>query len=160
MRVITFNILWGGIDENGSRIESIEKFINAASPDFVALQEANNFEKDDDKLLEEVSHHIGLEYYALSPGSTLEDEKQYHVASFSRYPFKEKHLFSGHQFQCAGLFTVIGTPLGELAICNVHLNWEEGHSEDKILKELEIILKHVSGYKNQIFSWRSQLTIT
>ena len=48
-------------------------------------------------------------------------------------------------------FTVIGSPLGKLAICNVQLNLEEtGHSEDKRLKELEIILKHVSEYKKQI----------
>ena len=151
MRVMTFNILLGGIDENGSRLGSITKTIKDASPDFVALQEANNFEKDNDKLLKEVSQHIGLRHYALSPGSTLEDGKQYHVASFSRYPFEERHLFSGPQFQCAGLFTAIGSPLGKLAICNVQLNLEEtGHSEDKRLRELEIILKHVSRYKNQI----------
>ena len=149
MRVMTFNILLGGIDENGSRIESITKVINDASPDFVALQEANNFNKDNDKLLKEVSQNIGLQYYALSPGSTLDGE-QFNVASFSRYPFKEKHLFYGPQFQCAGLFTAIGSPLGELSICNVHLNLEKGHSEDKRLKELEVILKHLSGYKNQI----------
>ena len=150
MRVMTFNILLGGVDENGSRIEFIKKTINDASPDFVALQEANHFEKDNDKLLKEVSQHVGLKYYALSPGSRL-DGKQYHVASFSRYPFKETHLFSARQFQCAGLFTVMGSPLGELAICNVQLNLEEtGHSEDKRLGELEIIFKHVSGHKTQI----------
>ena len=107
MRVMTFNILLGGIDENGSRIEFIKRTINDASPDFVALQEANHFEKDSNKLLKEVSQHTGLQYYALSPGSTLEDGKQYHVVSFSRYPFKEKHLFSGLQFQCAGLLQLL-----------------------------------------------------
>ena len=149
MRVMTFNILRGGIDENGSRIESIKKVINDVSPDFVALQEANNFREDDDKLLKEVSQHIGLAYYALSPGSDLAGER-FNVASFSRYPFKEKHLFSGPQFQCAGLFTVIGSPLGELSICNIHLNHEEGDSEDIRLKELGVILEHVSGYENLI----------
>ena len=89
---MTFNILAGGIDEQGSRIEYIQDVIRGVSLDFVALQEANNFEKDNDKLLKEVSQHIGLQYYALSSGSTLEDGEQYHVASFSRYPFKEKHL--------------------------------------------------------------------
>ena len=150
MRVMTFNILWGGIDKNGSRLESITKTINDESPDFVALQEANDFEKCNNKLLNEVSQHLGLQYYALSPGSTLADGGQYHVASFSRYPFEETHLFSGPQFQCAGLFTVIDSPLGKLAICNVHLHSPMGHAEEKRLKELEIILKHVSRYENQI----------
>jgi len=151
---MTFNILEGGIDENGSRIDFIKEVIKEASPDFLALQEAYNFEKDNDQLLKEVSQHTGLQYYALSPGRILEDGKQYHAASFSRYPFKEKYLFSGSQFQNAALFTVIDSSVGELSICNIHLhiplNFEEAGSEDKRLKELEIILGHISRYKNLI----------
>ena len=149
MRVMTFNILRGGIDEYGSRIESIKKVISDASPDFVALQEANNFDYANDKLLKEVSQDIGLQFYALSHGSDLDGE-HFNVASFSRYPFKEKHLFSCPPFQCAGLFTVIDSPLGELAICNIQLGMETGHSEDNRLEEIEVVLKHVAGYENQI----------
>ena len=153
---MTFNILLGGIDEHGSRIDIITEVIKEASPDFLALQEAHNFEKDNDQLLKQVSQHSGLQYYALSPGRTLEDGKQYHVASFSRYPFKEEYLFSGPQFQCAALFTIIDSPLGELSICNILLQYpvknfpEEAGSEDRRLKELEIILGHISRYKNLI----------
>lgn len=156
MKLMTFNILFGGIDENGSRIDLIKEVIKEASPDFLGLQEALNFEKDNDQLLKELSQHTGLQYYALSPGRTLEDGKQYHVASFSRYPIKEEYLFSGPQFQCAALFTVIDSPIGELSICNILMEYpvknfpEEAGSEDKRLRELEIILGHISRYKNLI----------
>lgn len=66
MKLMTFNILNGGIDENGSRLGLIKKVIKDASPDFLALQEATNFEKDNYKLLRQVSRDAGLQYYALS----------------------------------------------------------------------------------------------
>ena len=54
------------------------------------------------------------------------------------------------------LFTTIDSPIGELSICNILLQYpvknfpEEAGSEDRRLKELEIILGHVSRYKNLI----------
>jgi len=150
MKIMTFNILTGGIDEDGSRIDLVKEAIIEASPDFVALQEANDFEKDDSKLLRELSQYIGLQYYALSPGAIYENGKQYHVASLSRYPLKKTYLFSGPSFQCAALFAVIDSPLGELSICNMHLHWGRVHAEEVRLKELEIILRHMSKHKNQI----------
>lgn len=149
MKVMTFNILTGGIDTYESRIEYIKKVISDASPDFVAVQEANNFDNANDTLLKEVSQHIALPYYALSPGSDLEGE-HFNVASFSCYPFKEIHRFSGPLFQCAALLTVIDSSLGELAICNIQLGVETGHAEDDRLREIEAVLKHVAGYENQI----------
>jgi len=147
MKLMTFNILKGGIDEYGSRIDFIKEVIKEASPGFLALQEANNFEKDDNKLLREISQDIGLQYYALSAGSILEDGEQYHTASLSCYPLKKNYPFTGPSFQCAALFSLIDSPLGELAICNIHLNV---NSEDERLKELEIILEYMAVYKNQI----------
>ena len=118
MKLMTINILWGGIDEQGSRIEYIQDVIRGVSPDFLALEEANNFDDDNHKLLKEVSQSSGLYHYALSPGSVYGDGKQYHVGSLSRYPFKNTHKFSGPRFENAALLTLIKSPLGEIAICN------------------------------------------
>jgi len=147
MKIMTFNILTGGTDEEGSRIDFIKEAISEASPDFVALQEANDFQKDNRKLLKEVSQHVGLRYYALSTGS-MRERKRYHLASLSRYPFKKKYIHSQAPFSIeAPISTVIDSPLGELSICNLHL---DAWAENKRLKELEIILRDESQYKNQI----------
>ena len=91
MKIMTFNILMGVIDEDGSRIDFIKEAISEASPDFVALQEANDFEKDNNRLLREVSQHTGLQYHALSPGS-MREGRQCHLATLSRYPFRKKYV--------------------------------------------------------------------
>ena len=147
MKLVTFNILAGGIDKQGSRIEYIKDVIRGVSPDFLALQEANKFDDDNNKLLKEVSQSSGLYHYALSPGSVWRDGERYHVASLSRYPFKRIHKFSGPAFENAALLTLVDSSLGELAICNLQLH---AYSEDKRLKELDIILNYVSKHKNQI----------
>jgi len=147
MKIMSFNILEGGIDEQGSRIEYIREVIKVVSPDFLALQEANRFDEDNNKLLKEISQDIGLPHYALSPGSVQKSGKQYHVVSLSRYPLKNIHMFSGQPFLNGALLTLVDSPLGELAICNLHL---DTYSEDRRLKELDIILKHVSKHTNQI----------
>ena len=147
MKIMTFNILTGGTDEYGSRIDFIKEAISEVSPDFVALQEANDFQKDNRRLLREVSQHIGLRYYTLSTGS-MREGRQYHLASLSRYPFKKKYVHSQAPFSIeAPISTVIDSPLGELSICNLHL---DAWSENKRLKELEIILRDESEYRNQI----------
>ena len=43
--------------------------------------------------------------------------------------------------------TLIDTPLGEVAICNLHLH---STSEDERLKELDAILNHVSEHEHRI----------
>jgi len=151
MKIMTFNIWEGGIDVVGSRTDFIVDVIKEANPDFLALQEANNFDKDSDALLKKISKDIALPYYALSKG-TFRDYgkdygKRYHVAILSRYPLREEYKFSDFSFNCAALSVVIDSPLGELSICNLHLH---AYSEDKRLNELEVILKYQSRYKNHM----------
>lgn len=148
MKIMSFNVLEGGIDEEGSRIEYIKEVIKEVSPDFLALQETNKFDEDNNTLLEEVSGDIGLPHYALSPpGLPHKNGKQYHVVSLSRYPLKNIHMFPDQPFQNGALLTLVDSPLGELAVCNVHL---DAYSEDKRLKELKSILQYVSKHTNQI----------
>ena len=147
MKIMTYNILKGGIDNKGSRIEYIIDVIKKANPDFVAIQEASNFDKNDNELLKRVSNETKLPHYALSQGTLYDDQRRDHVVSLSRYPLREEHLFPGSSFQCAALSVVIDCPLGELSLCNVHLH---AHSEDKRLREAEAVLSYQSKYKKYI----------
>jgi len=147
MKIMTFNIWEGGIDEPGSRIDSIVDVIKEANPDFLALQEANNFDKDSNALLKKISSDIALPYYALSQGALQKSGKRYHVVVLSRYPLREEHRFSDFLFHCAALSVVIDSPLGEISICNLHLH---AFSENIRLNELKVILKYQSQYKNHM----------
>ena len=145
---MTFNILHGGMgEEYGPRSDFIKTVIREASPDFVALQEADDFEKDDSRRLREISEHTGLAYCALSLGTPREWDRQCNVASFSRYPFKKNFEFSGCAISGGALLSVIDSPLGKLAICNFQLG---AHSEDVRLRELAVIRKRISRYEKQI----------
>ena len=148
MKIMTYNILNGGIDDKGSRIEYIINVINKEKPDFLAIQEANNFDKNNNELLKRISDETNLPYYILSPGALCDNKKRYHVVSLSRHPVREEHMFfSDAAVQSAALSVVIDSPLGELSICNVHLN---ARSENERLKEIKSILKFQSKYKNHI----------
>ncbi len=147
MKIMTSNILEGGIDKKGSRIEHIIAVINEVNPDFIALQEANNFDENDNELLKTVSNETNLPHYTLSPGAPNPDRKRYHVASLSRYPLREEHTFPESTFQSAALSVAIDSPLGEISLCNVHLH---ANSEAERLKEIEVIIKYQSKHKNHI----------
>lgn len=147
MKLITYNILRGGIDEYGSRIDSIIEVISEAKPDFVALQEAQDFEKDGRMRLREISNRISLHYCALSPGTPREWDRHSNVASLSRDPAKKRFKFLGCKITGGALLTVIDSPIGELAICNFHL---DAYEEDRRLQEIEAILKIMSGNTHQI----------
>lgn len=144
---MTYNILEGGVDDKGSRIEHIVSVIKKADPDFVAIQEANNFDKNDNELLKRVSNETKLLHYALARGTLYGDQKRYHVVSLSRYPLQGVYLFPGSLFQSAALFVVINSPFGELSLCNVHLH---SSSEDERLREARVVLGYQSNYKKHI----------
>jgi len=140
MKLVTFNILDGGVDRFGSRLDFILGAINAAKPDFLALQETIASDGDSLGLVQQISRNTGLQHYALSRGPAQEStaQYQYRVASLSCYPLKRVVTLPDPPIKSAALHTVIDSPLGELSICNVHL---DAYSEDIRLQQLEIILK-------------------
>ena len=144
---MTYNIMNGGVDSNGSRIEYIIDIIKKENPDFVAIQEASNFDTNENELLKRVSNETKLPYYALSQGTLAGDQKRYYVVSLSRYPLHEEYLFPCSTFQCAPLSVVIDSPLGKLSICNIHLH---ARSEDERVREAEVILNYQSKYNKHI----------
>ena len=151
---MTYNILHGGIDSNGSRIEYIIDIIKKEKPDFVAMQEAHNFDKNENELLKRVSKETKLPYYALSQGALEDDQKRSHVVSLSRYPLQEAHLFPDSKFQYAALSVVIDSPLGKLSICNIHLHAHSGdegvRAGDERLREAEVVLSYHSKFDKHI----------
>jgi endonuclease/exonuclease/phosphatase family metal-dependent hydrolase len=110
MKIMTYNILEGGVDDNGSRIEHIIDVIKEVNPGFLALQEANNFDKNDNELLKRVSNETKLPHYTLSQGSLYEGKKRYHVVILSRYPLREEYTFPDSSFQAAALSVVVDSP--------------------------------------------------
>jgi exodeoxyribonuclease-3 len=147
MKIMTYNILHGGIDSDGSRIEHIIDTIKKEKPDFVAIQEAHNFDKNENELLKRVSNETKLPYYALSHGALEDDLKRAHVVSLSRYPLQEEYLFPDSTFKHAALSVVIDSPLGKLSICNIHLH---AHSEDERVSEAEMVLSYQAKHGQHI----------
>lgn len=147
MKIMTYNILEGGIDNKGSRIEHIIDVIKKANPEFVAIQEANNLDKNENELLKKISNKTKLPYYALSRGTLYGEQKRYHVVCLSRYPLHEKYTFPDFSFQTAALSVIIDSPLGELSLCTVHLH---ANSEDVRLKELAVIMDYQTKYEKSI----------
>ena len=115
MKIMTYNILLGG--EN--RLDHVINTICAEKPDVLCVQEANEFEKENDEKLKTVSEAAGLPYTALALGTKRGSGKQFHVATLSQYPIL--HRSSLHGFHHACLHTILDTELGKLSFTNVHL---------------------------------------
>jgi len=147
MKIMTYNIASGGIDSNGSRVDQIIAVINDANPDFLAIQEADNFQKDDFALLKKISAETNLSYFEFSQGQVYEDGKRYHTVSLSKTPIKNTYTFSDTPFTHAGLATTIDSPLGELTICNIHLH---SRQEDERLKGINAVLQYLATFEKSI----------
>jgi len=137
MKIISFNIFDGG----RARMPKIISVIKQENPDFLAIQEANGFEKDNYKTLKELAAVLGYKYFAIALAPS-----GYHVASFSRYKFVAQIALTD-KFRNAALQTVINQPYGKLAICNTHLSpW----TESERIREIEIIEKAQKNYQYKI----------
>ena len=60
MRIMSYNILYGGIDEHGSRIPSIKKALMQEHCDVYCLQETNCFQENDRNTLDEFQRAAGV----------------------------------------------------------------------------------------------------
>lgn len=135
MKLITYNILNGGED----RLESIIKVISGEKPDFLIINEANEFEKDDK--LNKFSEKIGLPHFKLS----LSGEYNYHAVLFSKYPFKEVKEIK--PLRNAGVLVVVDTKLGKICIAGAHLS---PYTEESRLPEIDLIIDEQKQYPNKV----------
>ena len=105
LRVVTYNIYLGSPD----RLEPIYQVLTAVNGDLVALTEA-----DDPEVVAELASRLGLHHvWARGSGNR-------HIATLSRYPIAEWHIYNTPPLTQAALETTIDAPGGPLTLYNVH----------------------------------------
>lgn len=134
---MTYNILNGG--EAG--FDLIIKIVKNAAPDYLTINEANTFANNNNKLLKEFASQTGFKYYDLA----LSGEYNYHVAVFSKYPFKKVYKLQPLMRAC--LICLVETEFGEISIASLHLT---PYSEDLRHPEIDLILSFQNKFKNRI----------
>lgn len=137
MKLMTYNILNGG--EAG--LDLVINTINAQKPDFLTINEANTFTKNHSGILKNFAKDINLPYYDIA----LSGEYDYHVAIFSKYPFKEVHKLQPLARAC--LITTIDTEVGLLSVGSLHLT---PYTEDLRHPEIDLILNFQKKFKKRI----------
>lgn len=135
MKLMAYNILKGGENRLGLILEVIKK----ENPDFLVVNEANGFDKNDE--LNQFSKKISLPYFKLS----LSGEYNYHTAVFSKYSFKE--IKEIRPLRNAGIFVVVETEFGKISIIGAHLS---PYTEDSKLSEIDLIINQQKQYPNRI----------
>ena len=137
MKLMTYNILDGGVDRLGLIIEAI----TSVGPDYLTINEANTFAADGNKVLKEVSSKIGLPYCDIA----LSGEYDYHVAVFSKYPLETVQKIQPLKRAC--IIATVKTDVGELSIASLHMN---PYAEDLRREEIERVLSYQNKFEKRI----------
>lgn len=137
MKFMTYNILNGG--ERGLAL--VIDVVRKESPDFLTINEANTFSSQENKLLKEFAGKTNFVYYELG----LSGEREYHVAIFSKYPFKQIQKLQPLMRAC--VTSIIETELGEISVASLHLT---PLAEDMRHPEIDLILNSQSKFENKI----------
>jgi exodeoxyribonuclease III len=148
MRILSYNILYGGQDRHGSRLPKILDAISHINADCALIQEANRFDENLFSILGSSARALGFDHAAMSAADDIDGLGGYSVATFSRNEFRAIDTFHG-KFRNAALQTVIDTDLGQISICNIHLT---PGSEDDRLRELAVVLDAQRKYDFKIIA--------
>jgi exodeoxyribonuclease III len=133
MKLITYNIGDGG----DGHIKKIVNTLNKETPDFVALIEATDFDKDDMLQLKEISERIGLTHYHL----VLSTKSKHHIALISKYPLIITNEM--HSFKKVGVVASLETEFGNISIAVAHLAPNtESTRLDELSELLPLLEKH------------------
>lgn len=137
MKLMTYNLLNGAPETLGDVIS----VINSVNPDFLTINEANTFANNDEKVLKDFAQKTGFKNYKLA----LSGEGDYHVAAFSKSPFKSVEEIK--PLMRAGILSVVDTDLGEVSIVSTHLT---PYTENSRLPEIDLIMKTQGKYANKV----------
>lgn len=137
MKMMTYNILNGGLERLSLIIDTIKK----ESPDYLTINEANTFALNNNEILKHVAKESDFTYFDIA----LSGEQDYHVAVFSKYPFLK--IDKPQPLARACLIEKIKTEIGELSIASLHLT---PYTEDLRHSEIDLILKVQQKNKNKI----------
>jgi len=134
---MTYNIL------NGAKevLPLVIKVIKTVSPDYLTINEANTFAKNNNEILTKVAKELNFPYFNIA----LSGEYDYHVAVYSKYPFLETHKLQPLARAC--LINLVKTEVGEISIASLHLT---PYTEDLRLPEVDLIIDFQNKYKNRI----------
>jgi exodeoxyribonuclease-3 len=138
MKLMTYNIYHGAIKTR----PQVTAIIKSENPDFLTINEANNFADDDYQILKRFAQDTGFPYFKMAFGKSIFGKN---TAAFSQLPFKKISIIQplGRTY----IQAVLETPLGALAITCVHLS---PISEDERLQEIDKILKAQSTYPYRV----------
>ncbi len=137
MKLMTYNIL-GGWDD---RIELIIDTVLDESPDYLVVNEANAFVPDISGHLSLLTETTDLSYAAAAPSG----KDTFHVLLFSKKPFHYVQFLT--PLVRAGVFAIVDTVFGELAIVGTHLT---PFAEDERLTEVASILKATEAHPRTV----------
>ncbi len=137
MKLMTYNILNGGKE----RLSTIIEVIKQESPDYLTINEANTFANDENKILKEVASKTGFPFFDIA----LSGEYDYHVAVYSKYPFKKITKLQPLMRAC--LVAQINSAFGELSIASLHLT---PYTEDLRHPEIDVIISFQNQFQNRI----------
>lgn len=137
MKLMTYNIFDGGQE----RLQFITEAVKRESPDYLTINEANEFSDNNNKTLRDFAEKINLPYFDIS----LSGEYDYHVAIFSKYPFRSLKKITPLMRAC--LVAELETELGTLSVASFHL---APYTEDLRLPEIDLIIKFQSGIAKSI----------
>ncbi len=137
MKLMTYNILNGG----EKRLPLITKVIKEESPDYLTINEANIFTANNNEILKKVAKETGFPYYDIA----LSGELDFHVAAFSKFPFKSVQKLQPLMRAC--IIAKIDTDFGEISIASLHLT---PNSEDLRHPEINLVVNDQIQYPNRI----------
>lgn len=137
MKVMTYNLLNGAVET----VDDVISVVNAGNPDFLTLNEVNGFDENNSERLHDFAARTNFPHYHLA----LSGEHDYHVAVFSRTPFKE--LREIKPLARAGILAVVDSEIGEVAVIGTHLT---PYTEALRLPEIDLLIEQQKPYENKI----------
>ena len=134
---MTYNIFEGAKET----LPHIIEMINAEQPDYLALNEANTFSQDGNKVLRTFADATQMPFYDIS----LSGKEDYHVAILSRYPLKNVQRLESFQRAC--IAAEISTDMGLISVASLHLS---PYAEDIRVAEIERVAAFQKPYSNKV----------
>ncbi len=138
MKLMTYNLLNGAADT----LSTVTEIVKDNDPDILVLNEANGFDDNNSKILDEFAEATGFLHRHLT---RCGDGNEYHVAIFSKRPWSK--LIEVKPLDRAGILVVVDSPFGEIAILGTHLT---PYTEDMRLQEASTILAALEPYDQKI----------
>src|SRR5436190_11879064 len=135
MKLMTYNIFDGA----ANTLDRVINIVKDEFPDYLTINEANTFVDNNNEVLRNFAERTGFTHFEIA----LCGEGEWHVAVFSKYPFKKLEKLQPLKRAC--ILALIDSPFGELSVSSLHLS---PFSEDTRHPEIDLILKNQSQYKN------------